>query len=67
MRLAGTALVWGGTAVVVLVALRLVMKLLGLLFGAASFLLFTVLPLVVVGWLLVKLVRSLNRKPEPEA
>lgn len=52
-----------GAVVAALVALRMVLGLLGVVVGLVSFLLFTVIPLAIIGWLVVKLVRWIKRKP----
>lgn len=52
-----------GIVVAGLVALKLVLGLLGAVFGIASFLLFTVLPLAFIGWLIVSVIRHWRRRP----
>ncbi len=52
-----------GIVVAGLVALKLVLGLFGAVFGIASFLLFTVLPLAFIGWLVVSVIRHWRRRP----
>jgi hypothetical protein len=44
----------GGTAILAIVGLKIVMALFGLVVGVLSFLLFTVLPLLLIGFLIYK-------------
>lgn len=66
MRMAGTMLMWGGVGVMALIALKIVLKLLGIVMGFVGFLFFTVLPLLVVGWLVMKLWQAFTRPPAGE-
>lgn len=66
MRMAGTMLMWGGVGVLALVALRMVMQLLGLVMGFVGFVLFTVVPLVLVVWLVMKLWQAFTKPPATE-
>lgn len=66
MRMAGTMLMWGGVGIMALIALRMLLKLLGLVMGFAAFLLFTVLPLVLIGWLVLKLWQAFTAPATPE-
>ncbi len=52
-----------GLIVAGLMAIKLITGLLGAVFGIASFLLFTVLPLAFIGWLIVSVVRHWRRRP----
>lgn len=44
----------GGTAILAIIGLKIVMALLGMVVGVFSFLLFTVLPLLLIGYLIYK-------------
>jgi high-affinity Fe2+/Pb2+ permease len=56
-----TVLKWAVLGILAIVALRIALVVVGVAIGLASFLLFTVLPLVLVVWLVVKAVQWLNR------
>lgn len=45
---------WAIIIVVAVVAIKIALGLLGIVLGFVGFLLFTILPLLVVGWLIVK-------------
>lgn len=62
--LAGKLLTWFLTALLVIAAIKLTFFLLGATMGLVSFLLFTVGPILLVGWLVVKLVGFFTREPE---
>ncbi|HUH12651.1 MAG TPA: hypothetical protein VMK65_06055 [Longimicrobiales bacterium] len=64
MRMAGTMLMWGGVGVMALVALKMLMAVVGLVVGLFSFLIFTVLPLVLLGWVVWKVVQWATKPPE---
>lgn len=59
-----TLLTWLAVALLAIAALRLAFFLLGLAWSLGVFLLFTVVPLVLVGWLGVKVYRFFTRDPE---
>jgi hypothetical protein len=44
----------GGTAILAIIGLKIVMALLGMVVGVFSFILFTVLPLLLIGYLIYK-------------
>lgn len=46
----------GGTAILAIVGLKIVMALLGMVVGLLSFVLFTVIPLALIGFLIYKAV-----------
>lgn len=56
----------GGTAILAIVGLKLVMALLGMVVGVISFLLFTVLPLLLIGFLIWKVVCWMKPKETAE-
>lgn len=56
-----TVLKWAVIGILAIVALRIALVVVGVAIGLASFLLFTVLPLVLVVWLVVKAVQWLGR------
>ena len=64
MRMAGTMLMWGGVGVMSLIALKMLMGLLGLVVGLFSFLIFTVVPLVLLGWVVWKGVQWATKPAE---
>ena len=60
----GARLLTGGVlAVIGLITVKLVMALFGALAGLFSFLFFTMLPIVVIGWIVLKIVGKLKEKP----
>ncbi|MGH7476707.1 MAG: hypothetical protein ACRELD_10485 [Longimicrobiales bacterium] len=52
-----------GVVVALVVGLKLLTALLGMVIGFVSFLLFTVVPIALITWLVVKLVKSVKRRP----
>jgi hypothetical protein len=56
-----TVVKWFVIAILSIVALKIGLTVLGIAIGMAGFLLFTVLPLVLVAWLVMKLVRWMGR------
>ncbi|HEX5521065.1 MAG TPA: hypothetical protein VFX29_05185 [Longimicrobiaceae bacterium] len=62
--LLGTLLKWFLIAIVAVAAIKLSFWVLGVVFGIGGFLLFTVAPLVVAGWLVMKVVKMLRRKDD---
>jgi archaellum biogenesis protein FlaJ (TadC family) len=62
--LLGTVLKWLLIAIVAVAALKLTFWVLGVVLTLGGFLLFTVAPLLVAGWLVMKVVRMLRRKDE---
>jgi hypothetical protein len=59
--LLGTLVSWFFVALLAIAALKLAFWVFGAAFGIGAWLLFTVGPLLLVGWLVVKLVRYLGR------
>ena len=57
------ALTWIVVGIVAIMAIKLVLGLLGMAFGLVSFLLFTVGPIVLVGWLAVKAWKAFTKEP----
>lgn len=55
-----------GAVVAAIVALRMVLGLLGVVLGLASFVLFTVVPLAILGWIVLRIIRWFRRKPAYE-
>jgi hypothetical protein len=58
-----TLIKWAILVVVAVVALKLVLGLLGIVMGFAAFLLFTVAPIVLVGWLIMKAWQAFTKEP----
>jgi hypothetical protein len=58
-----TLIKWAILVVVAVVALKLVLGLLGIVLGFAAFLLFTVAPIVFVGWLIMKAWQAFTKEP----
>lgn len=58
-----TLVKWAILLVVAVVALKLALGLLGIVMGFAAFLLFTVAPIVLLGWLLMKAWQAFKREP----
>jgi hypothetical protein len=54
---------WTILGVLALIAIKLVLRLLGVVLGLAGFVLFTVAPLVLMGWLALKAWSAFTRKP----
>lgn len=52
---------WAVVAILAVVALKLLFRLLMVLLGVGSFLLFTVAPIVLIGWLVIKGIQYLRR------
>jgi hypothetical protein len=52
-----------GALVAFFVALKLLLGVVGMVFSVASFVLFTVLPLAIIGWVVMKIVRHFRRRP----
>lgn len=60
----GARLLTGGVlAVIGLITVKLVVALFGALAGLFSFLFFTVLPIVVIGWIVLRIIGKLKEKP----
>lgn len=57
------ALTWIVVGIVAIMAIKLVLGLLGMAFGLISFLLFTVGPIVLVGWLAMKAWKAFTKEP----
>lgn len=57
------ALTWIVVGIVAIMAIKLVLGLLGMAFGLVSFLLFTVGPIILVGWLAVKAWQAFTKEP----
>ncbi|HEX8393485.1 MAG TPA: hypothetical protein VF665_14170 [Longimicrobium sp.] len=56
-----TVLKWVVIGILAIVAVKIALTVLGIAIGLAGFLLFTVLPLVLVVWLVIKAVQWLGR------
>ncbi|MGH7500846.1 MAG: hypothetical protein ACREL7_03730 [Longimicrobiales bacterium] len=62
----GSKLLTGSVlAVIGLITVRILAALFGAVMGFLSFLLFTVLPIVLIGWLLMKVFKSLAKDKKP--
>lgn len=62
--LLGTIISWFFVALLAIAALKLAFWVFGAALGIGTWLLFTVGPILLVGWLVVKLVRFLSRPRE---
>lgn len=62
--LLGTIVSWFFVALLAIAALKLAFWVFGAALGVGAWLLFTVGPILLVGWLIVKLVRFLSRPRE---
>jgi len=62
--LLGTLLKWFLIAIVAVATIKLAFWVLGVVIGVGGFLLFTVAPLLLAGWLVMKVVRMLRRKDD---
>lgn len=56
-------LTWTVVGILAILALKIVFSLLGMAFGLIMFLLFTVGPLLLVGWLAVKAWNAFTKEP----
>ena len=56
-------LTWTVVGIVAVLALKLVFRLMGMAFGLVSFLLFTVGPILLIGWLAVKAWNAFTKQP----
>lgn len=63
----GTAVRWLVIGVVAIMAFKLVLAILGAVLGMGAFLLFTIAPVVLVGWVLWKAVEAFSRRPDRQA
>jgi hypothetical protein len=54
---------WAIIIVVAVVAMKIALGLLGIVLGLAAFLFFTVLPILIVGWLIVKAWQMFTKAP----
>ena len=54
---------WTVVGIIAVLALKLVLSLLGMAFGLITFLLFTVGPILLVGWLAVKAWNAFTKEP----
>jgi hypothetical protein len=61
--LLATLVKWTIIIVIAVVALKLVLGLLGIVMGLAAFLLFTVAPVVLIGWLIMKAWQAFTKEP----
>lgn len=57
---------WTIVGILAVLALKLVAGILGMAFGLVSFLLFTVGPILLVGWLAVKAWKAFAKEPREE-
>lgn len=64
MTFTGRVLTGSVLAVIGLVTVRLVMALFGIVTSFFSFMLFTVLPIAVIAWLVMKMFKYLRREKE---
>lgn len=58
---------WTVVGIIAVLALKAILGLLGMAFGLIGFLLFTVAPVLLLGWLAVKAWNAFSKKPENEA
>lgn len=62
----GSKLLTGSVlAVIGLITVRVLTALFGAVMGFLSFVLFTVLPIVLIGWLILKVFKSLSKDKKP--
>jgi hypothetical protein len=61
--LLATLVKWAVIIIIAVVALKLVLGLLGIVMGLAAFLLFTVAPVVLIGWLIMKAWQAFTKEP----
>lgn len=61
--LAGKVITWILVGIVAIVVLKLAAAIAGLVVGLGFFLLFTVGPILLLGWLVLKALRHLTREP----
>jgi hypothetical protein len=61
--LLATLVKWSIVIVIAVVALKLALGLLGIVMGLAAFLLFTVAPVVLIGWLIMKAWQAFTKEP----
>jgi hypothetical protein len=62
----GSRLLTGSVlAVIGLITVKVLMALFGAVMGFVSFLLFTVLPILLIGWLVLKVIKQLKRDKKP--
>jgi hypothetical protein len=62
----GSKLLTGSVlAVIGLITVRVLTALFGAVMGFLSFVLFTVLPIVLIGWLIMKVFKSLSKDKKP--
>lgn len=54
---------WTVVGILAILALKIVLNLLGMAFGLITFLLFTVGPILLVGWLAVKAWNAFTKEP----
>jgi hypothetical protein len=62
----GKVISWFAIVVLAVVALKVGLALAGMALGLVFFLLFTVGPILLVGWLVIKLIRVLSRGDDYE-
>ena len=55
---------WTVVGIIAVLALKAILGLLGMAFGLVGFLLFTVAPVLLLGWLAVKAWNAFSKKPE---
>jgi len=58
--LLGTLFTWVLILILAAIAVRIALWILGVAIGITAFLLFTVAPLLVIGWIVMKLLQSRN-------
>ena len=59
--LLGQVITWVLVALVALAVLKLAFWVVGVAFGLGAWLLFTIGPVLLVGWVVMKIIRSFNR------
>lgn len=52
---------WTVLAILAVIALRLALRLVGAVFGLVAFLLFTIAPLVLIGWIAMKAWKAFSK------
>ena len=61
--LLGRVVTWTVIGILAVIALRIVFRLIGFAMGIAGFLLFTLGPILLVGWILVKAWQAFSKEP----
>lgn len=67
MSVFGSRLLTGSVlAVIGLITVKVLMALFGAVMSFGSFLLFTVLPVLLIGWLVLKVLKGVSKNKKPE-